>query len=69
MESNGEDGQTDIVNSDEGEEPFQDAIDDDMAVTVERPEQGCKGGTNEDVWRYTGDVAIAAVMLLSLIHI
>ena len=63
MESNNEDGQTDIVNSDEGEEPFQDAIDDDMAVTVECPEQGCKGGTNEDVWRYTGDAAIAAVML------
>ena len=63
MDFNDEDGPVDIINSDEGEEPFQDAIDDDMAVTVECPEQGCTGGVNEEVWKYTGDAAIVAVML------
>ena len=63
MESDDGDGPATNANSDEGEELFQDAIGDDMAVTVECPEQGCTGGTNQEVWQYTGDAAIAAVML------
>ena len=35
----------------------------DMAVTVDCPEAGCTGGTDGAAWTYTGDAAIAAVML------
>ena len=64
MDATDENVQVDYVNSDEGEEPFEDAENDEtMAVTVECPEQGCTGGTNGEIWRYTGDAAIAAVML------
>ena len=35
----------------------------DMAVTVDCPEAGCTGGNDGAAWTYTGDAAIAAVML------
>ena len=64
MDTTDENGQIDYVNSDEGEEPFVDAENDEtMAVTVECPEQDCTGGTNDEVWKYTGEAAVAAVML------
>ena len=62
MDATDENGQVDYVNSDEGEELFVDAeTDETMAVTVECPEQGCTGGTNGEIWRYTGDAAIFRV--------
>ena len=60
--------EVDNVTSDEAEEPFQDAVEDgNMAVTVECPEQDCTGGTNGEGWTYTGDAAVAAVMLEHLL--
>ena len=64
MESTDEDNQADSTSSEESEEVFQDASEDEtMAITVECPEQDCTGGTNDEAWKYTGDAAVAAVML------
>ena len=64
MESTDEDNQADSTSSEESEEVFQDASEDEaMAITVECPEQDCAGGTNGERWKHTSDAAVAAVML------
>ena len=64
MDTTDDNGQVDYVNSDEGEEPYLDAENDEtMAISVECPEQDCTGGANGEAWKYTGDAAVAAVML------